>query len=51
MLHPNPKYRASWRELIESEWLKKMTSKEDSILICPDYIQSSNFFEENDTDE
>ena len=51
MLHPNPKERASWRELLENEWLKRMTSKEDNILVCPDYIESSNCFEDDSGEE
>lgn len=51
MLHPNPKERASWRELLENEWLKRMTSKEANILIVPDYIESSNCFEDEDFEE
>lgn len=51
MLHPDPKERPSWRELMENEWLKRMTFRDDNILVVPDYIESSCCYEEDDEAE
>ena len=45
MLQLDPKERPSWKELMVNDWFKRMTSKEEEVLVCPDYIDSSNCFE------
>ena len=45
MLHPNPKARPSWRDVMQNGWFKRLTEKEDYVVMCPDYLDSSCCFE------